>query len=335
VILSAASSAYGAAASWRRRWYARDPARQRRLTKPVISVGNLSTGGAGKTPIVEHIARLLLSSGHRPAILTRGYGRTAPADGVTVVSDGVAVRAPLAEAGDEPLMLARALPEVPVLVGADRYLSGRFAEDRFGATLHILDDGFQHLQLARDLDLLVATGSDLTDRVLPAGRLREPLTAAAAADALLVHEPGDADAELRRRLGVPASFRVTRTLGAPYELASGAPVDLQPGEPLLAVAGIARPERFFDDLEAAGWRVSRRVAFRDHHPFNSADVARLAGEAAAANARLILTTAKDAIRFEPLDRRGLRIAVVPLRVAVDPQTFPGWLAARLRGIAAA
>jgi tetraacyldisaccharide 4'-kinase len=128
---------------------------------------------------------------------------------------------------------------------------------------------------------------------------------------------------------------VTRTLGGPYELASGAAVDLQPGEPVLAVAGIARPERFFGDLEAAGWRVSRRVAFRDHHPFSSADVARLAGEAAAANARLILTTEKDAIRLEPLDRQGLRIAVVPLRVAVDPQTFPGWLAARLRGIAAA
>ena len=114
------SQAYGAAAAWRRAWYARDPSRRRQLQRPVVSVGNLRVGGSGKTPIVEYIARLLLQAGKRPAVLTRGYGRRIVQDGVTVVSDGTRVIAGLDEAGDEPLMLARALPGETVLVGADR-----------------------------------------------------------------------------------------------------------------------------------------------------------------------------------------------------------------------
>ena len=143
------SAAYSAAAAWRRQWYARDPSRRRTLTRPVVSVGNLRVGGTGKTPTVEYLARLLVANGERPVILTRGYARRRPLDGVTIVSDGTAIRADLDTAGDEPLMLARALPGVPVLVGADRHLSGRLAERRFGATVHLLDDGFQHVALAR------------------------------------------------------------------------------------------------------------------------------------------------------------------------------------------
>ena len=109
-------SAYGAAAAWRRRWYARDPARRRTLDRPVVSVGNLAVGGKGKTPIVAHLARLLTARGERPAILSRGYGRLRIADGATVVSDGSSMAAGVDLAGDEPLMLARALPAVPVIV---------------------------------------------------------------------------------------------------------------------------------------------------------------------------------------------------------------------------
>ena len=123
---------YGAAAAWRRRWYGADSTRRRRLAQPVVSVGNLRVGGSGKTPIAEYIARLLRAEGHRPAILTRGYARRVVSDGVTVVSDGTTVLATLDTAGDEPIMLARALPGVGVFVGADRYLSGCLAERRFG-----------------------------------------------------------------------------------------------------------------------------------------------------------------------------------------------------------
>ena len=188
MILSAASSLYGAIAVQRRQWYARDATRAKRLCRPVISVGNLRVGGSGKTPTVAHLARLLLTAGERPSILSRGYARRIPADGVTVVSDGDRILSDVDHAGDEPLMLARMLPGVPVLVGPDRYLSGRFGEERLGVTVHLLDDGFQHVALFRDVDLLLVDADDLTDAVLPAGRLREPLSVARAADAVLTFE---------------------------------------------------------------------------------------------------------------------------------------------------
>src|SRR5687768_14277849 len=163
---------------WRRAWYARHPEARRRLSSPVISVGNLAVGGSGKTPVVAMLARWLVSRGERPAILTRGYGRRHAADGVLVVSDRDRVIEPVARSGDEPQMLARALAGVPVLVSSNRYLAGRLAEGRFDCTVHLLDDGFQHFALERDVDLLLVSRDDLDDTVLPGGRLREPLEAA-------------------------------------------------------------------------------------------------------------------------------------------------------------
>ena len=174
-MLRALSTAYGAVVAWRRARYAHNPSRQRALNRPVISVGNLRVGGSGKTPAVDYIARLLLAAGERPAILTRGYARKRVQEGVTVVSDGARVLGDLAASGDEPLMLARGLPGVRVLVCADRYLAGVLAERRLDATVHMLDDGFQHLDLARDVDLLVVGEEDLDERPLPEGRLREPM----------------------------------------------------------------------------------------------------------------------------------------------------------------
>src|SRR5262245_54133027 len=211
------SSTYGAAAAWRRRWYARDPRRRQRLSRPVISVGGLRVGGSGKTPIVGHLARLLLEHGERPAVLTRGYARQVVRDGVTVVADGTAVRAHIHEAGDEPLMLANAVPGTIVVVCANRHLAGLVAERRLGATVHLLDDGFQHLALERDVDLLVASEDDLTDAPLPTGRLRENLSAAASADAALVTAGYDTAAQrVARALGIERAFRVTRAIGAPH-----------------------------------------------------------------------------------------------------------------------
>jgi tetraacyldisaccharide 4'-kinase len=339
LILSSASFVYGTAAAWRRRWYAHDPARRRRLSRPVISVGNLRTGGSGKTPVVEHIARLLLARGERPAILTRGYARVAASDGVTVVSDGSRVLEPVERAGDEPLMLARALPGVPVLVGADRYLSGRMAEQRFGATIHLLDDGFQHLALARDVDLLIAGQDDVRDRVLPAGHLREPLAAAAVADALLVRDDGVEGTErLKHALGINTAFHIRRVLGTPRLVDTGEPVDARVDEAVFAVTGIARPDRFFADLAAVGWRIAGTRTFRDHHPFTDDDVDRMARAARDASAALVLTTEKDGVRLEGLALRssngrhfkGLTIAAVPLTVTIEPPAFAGWLLARVR-----
>lgn len=332
-MIGALSAIYGAAAAWRRRWYARDPSRRRRLSRPVVSVGNLRVGGSGKTPIVELVARLLLASGERPAILTRGYGRRVADAGVTVVSDGTRVLAPLERAGDEPLMLARALSGVPVLVGADRYLSGLLAERHLGATVHILDDGFQHFRLERDVDLLLAGEEDLADRPLPAGHLRERLSAARAADAALVTAGYDTAAErIARALGIATVFRVTRTIGAPRRIAGEREtVVVPPASRVFVVAAIARPDRFIADIVANGWDVAGARTYRDHHPFTTRDVRRIASEAKAAASAIVLTTEKDAVRLGACVLGDLPIASVPLVIGVEPEAaFCDWLLARIR-----
>lgn len=329
--MKAASLLYGAAATWRRRWYSRDPERRRRLRQPVVSVGNLRVGGSGKTPVVECIARMLVEQGERPAVLSRGYGRRLVQDGVTVVSDGRTILEGFDAAGDEPLMLARALPTVPVLVGADRYLSGRLAEEKLGVTVHLLDDGFQHLELARDVDLLVTGEDDLLDRPMPAGRLREPLAAATEAHAALV-TAGDAETADRvgRALGLTKVFRVARTIGAPRMVASGETAVVPANEPVFAVAGIARPERFFTDLASAGWRVVGSRTFRDHHTFTDRDMSRVSAAARTAGATIVMTTEKDAVRLASAAPGSVPVAVVPLIVTVEPTAeFTRWLCERL------
>jgi tetraacyldisaccharide 4'-kinase len=330
VIRTAGSSLYGAIVRWRRQWYAGDPERQRHLERPVVSVGNLCAGGSGKTPVVERVARLLLTRGERPAILTRGYARRRALDGVTVVSDESRMLAGLDEAGDEPLMLARALPGVPVLIAADRYLAGRLAESQLGTTVHLLDDGFQHLALARDVDLLLATEDDLLDRLLPLGRLREPLSAAAAADALLTTADGEAAGRLQRVLGVERMFHFHRVLGpAKWVDGDGSPVPKD--TPVVAMAGVARPARFFADLAAEGWPVARTLAFRDHHRFTDSDLAAIAQAARAAGTGLVVTTEKDAVRLEGCRLDQLRLAAVPLCVEIAPEAdFADWLVARVQ-----
>jgi tetraacyldisaccharide 4'-kinase len=299
------SGAYGRAARFRRAWYGGRPHRTRQLGRPVISVGNLVVGGSGKTPVVAALARLLVAAGERPAILSRGYGRRPVADGVVVVSDGQDVLVPTRQSGDEPQMLARALPGVAVLVSPDRYLAGCLAERTFGCTVHLLDDGFQHVQLARDIDLLVLATPDLDGQLLPRGRLREPLDAAAAADALLVTGTEEDAESAADRLGVRPVFRVSpryeslRFVG-PRGAAS------ERARRVVAVAGIARPERFFAALRAEGrderrdqrWHVAREIVFRDHHWFSRRDLVVIQHAAVDAGADLVVTTEKDAVRLD-------------------------------------
>ena len=340
------SGLYGRATELRRAWYGRHPHRARRLDRPVVSVGNLVVGGSGKTPLVAALARLLASAGERPAILSRGYRRRDAAAGVVVVSDGEQVLATPAQSGDEPFMLARALPGVPVLVSPDRYLAGRLAERRFACTVHVLDDGFQHLRLGRDIDLLVLSRADLDERVLPAGRLREPLTAARAAGALMV--PGsDEDREaVRSRTGAEVVFGLRAHYQPLRELARADAVREDAGAPraVVAVAGIARPQRFFDALAGLGYQVVRQITFRDHHWFSARDVTAIEQAAADARCGLIVTTEKDAVRLDahvaravPGSRGGsdnarstVQWAVLPLELTIDPaERFASWLAGQL------
>ncbi|MYH27510.1 MAG: tetraacyldisaccharide 4'-kinase [Acidobacteria bacterium] len=375
-VTSVLSALYARGAAWRRLWYAR-PGARRRLSRPGVSVGALAAGGSGKTPVAALVAELLRDAGERPAVLSRGYGRRVRSRGVVVVRDPDRVRAGIDTAGDEPRMLAERLDGVSVLVSRDRYRAGREAETRLGVTVHVLDDGFQHLPLARDVELVLVRAEDLDQPTFPAGRLRERPATARLADALVV-DAADVDAAgaVADRLGARTWFLLRRSLGAPRPVvrraadgtaaaasagggessgpaagggesrgpaagggesrgpAGGGGGIVQAAGPVLAVAGIAAPERFRDALAAAGFEVAGLLAFADHHPFTPADVRRIAAQAAAHGAGLVLTTEKDAVRLAPFAPFDFAAAAAPLRVAVEPaDRFRTWLLERVAAAA--
>ena len=308
----------------RRRWFERHPEARRRLARPVISVGNLSVGGTAKTPMVSAIARWLIERGERPAILSRGYGRRNRRDGVVVVSDGKQVQATLEEAGDEPLMLADAIPGAVVAVAEDRFLAGVVAERRLDATVHVLDDGFQHVQLARDFDVLMTSAGEATNaRVLPFGRLRESVGAAARADIVVVLDADFATARAEAwTLGVSQSVAARRRLdfaGAVSVSGASSGWNAAAGAAVVAVAGIAHPDRFFQMLRDAGCNVAAALSFPDHHRYGPRDVARVDSTARWAGTDTVVTTRKDLVRWQPLGPLPFECVAIPLGLELD-----GW-----------
>jgi tetraacyldisaccharide 4'-kinase len=334
---------YGRAAAARRASFDSHPERRRQLSKPVISIGNLVAGGSGKTPIVAYVTALLAREGERPAVLSRGYGRRRRDRGVVVVSDGTRITADVDRAGDEPLMLARTLAaDTPglddgaaagVFVAADRHAAGQLAEAKYGATVHVLDDGFQHLRLKRDVDLVVVTPRDLEEEtLLPEGRLREPRETIRRADALLVSGVSLIEARaLAAKWGVSKAFTVTRTPAVPRMVEPyGTAPRVPRSSPVVAVAGIARPERFLDDLTASGWTIADALIFRDHHRFDRGDVSRIARRVRETGASLVLTTEKDVMRLMSWRPLAFPLAWVPLAIGVEPaDDFRLWLRWRL------
>lgn len=302
-----------------------------RLPRPVVSIGNLIWGGAGKTPLVAALAGHLRDGGHRVCILSRGYGRKDHE--VRVVSQGDGPLLGPAVAGDEPVLLAGGLPGVAVVVGPDRAAAGRQALERLSPTpdLFVLDDGFSHLRLARDLDLLAFPAADPWggDRLPPAGRLREPLVAARHADAaLLTDSPGpDAVATLRRGLagrgfGGPVFGSTTRVRSARtvdgHEVSHSAAVFL--------VSGIARPERFEELVHRQGFQIRGRLRFRDHEEYGPTVLREIADAYKASGADLLLTTSKDRVKlFGHLDAP---LAELPIQ-AEPEEAFWSWLDGRL------
>ena len=319
---------YGRFVSARRRRFERHPEMRRRTTRPVVSVGNLRVGGSRKSPVTATVARALVAMGERPSILSRGYGRRRPDEGVVVVSDGARVRADLGRAGDEPLMLARQLPGVRVLVSPDRFLAARLAECHLGATVHVLDDGFQHVGLERDVDLLLVSPEDLEDRLLPLGRLGLRGAAPGGPGALIVTDAAAAEATaIADHLGVATAFALQIEREAPRAVWPwGVQAGVDPGARVVAFAGIARPARFFEGLRAQGLVVADVLPFRDHHEYEPSDLEHLREVLARTGASVALTTEKDATRLLPLRPLSLPVAWVPLAVTVQPAAaFETWL----------
>jgi tetraacyldisaccharide 4'-kinase len=278
----------------------------RHLRRPVVSVGNLTVGGTGKTPLVACIARILLRNGLKPSILTRGYGRSSKA--AMIVIEPGASRPDPREVGDEPAILARLLPEIPVMICADRYHAGQAAEERFGIDVHILDDGFQHLALARDLDLLALDSTQpISDwDLLPAGRQREPVSALRRAQFVVLTRADTTDPspleELLLELHPNAQVFRSRTelLGWTNALTGQA---ISAGEiqaqKVAAFCAIGNPGAFFGNLRHWGFNLVAEDAFRDHHVYTGEEIRRLVANARKKGAAALLTTQKDAVKFAP------------------------------------
>jgi tetraacyldisaccharide 4'-kinase len=340
--LTPAAWAYRLGLAARQAAYARGLLPGGRLACAVVSVGNLTVGGTGKTPAVELVARWLIAEGHRVAVVSRGHGRK-PGAPVELVSDGGAPRLSAERAGDEPLLLARRLPGVAVVVGADRLAAGRWAAAHLRPDVVLLDDGFQQRRLVKDVEIvcLDAPAPWGSGRLLPRGTLREPPAALARAHLVLLSRARGLDrnalvAEVRRRAGPVPCLAVDYAVEALEDLGSGAlrPATELDGRAVVAFAGIAAPERLAATLAAHGAVVRDLVAFPDHHAYGVRDLEAVARRARAVGAGLLVTTEKDAVRLE---RPGLPGAARrPAEAGQDagaspaPGTWPPVLALRVR-----
>ncbi len=300
------SGLYGGATAVRNALFDRGMLPARRLERPVVSVGNLSAGGAGKTPFVIALGELLRARGIRFDVLSRGYGRKTR--GVLVVEPGGSV----ADFGDEPLLIARRLG-APVIVGESRYEAGKAAEQRFQTQLHILDDGFQHRSLVRDFDIVLMTAGDFDDRLLPVGRLREPLSSLRRADAIVLPQEVPAE-ELfapneRRGRSVPRDKLV-------WHMRREIVISATPVSPVV-FCGIARPQQFFAQVRAAGIIPVAEVVFRDHHSYSRRDIEHLLLMRDKVGAGGFLATEKDAVNLRSWQAELNPLAIAELRLTLD------------------
>jgi tetraacyldisaccharide 4'-kinase len=284
-----------------------------RAPLPVISVGNLTAGGTGKTPLVIALAGRLMARGLRVAVVSRGYGRSGSAPLVVVARDG-RIAAGAAEAGDEPLLIA-AETSANVVVAPDR-LRGAVHARSLGADLVILDDGFQHRRLRRDLDLVVIDARDpfAGGRLIPRGRLREPPGALARADLLVVHR-GDVSAPVPTPPAFGAAVQVALSPRAIRDRGAALEPSALAGKRAALIAAIARPERFLSTVERLGAEVVATAFLPDHAPLDAGALEEFRARARRARADLLLTTSKDAARLGPeLEPSGLAVLEVELVV---------------------
>ena len=312
------SGLYRAGLAARSALYARGWLTRTRAPAKVIVAGNLTVGGTGKTPLACWIARQLSLRGLKTAVILRGY-KGAAGKGPLVVSEGGGALLAAAVAGDEAVLLAKKLAGVPVVAGKDRAAAARLAIARFGSSHLVLDDGFQHWPLERDMDILVMNGQQDPEReyLLPRGPLREPITAAARAHALVITgAPEDGKPGFAWMDRICPDLPVFATSYRPLGLSSIRGGKISPmGLPSLAFCGIGFPEGFFSSLENSGVPVVAKLAFPDHHRYTALDLLKLAAKAREQGAKRLVTTEKDAVKIA--DGWGDDFPVDVLRVELD------------------
>ncbi|HJV65042.1 MAG TPA: tetraacyldisaccharide 4'-kinase [Geomonas sp.] len=271
-----------------------------RMPVPVISVGNITLGGTGKTPMVAWLAEYFIRRGKRVAVISRGYRGSAEGK-VLVVSDGKTIRVSPEESGDEPYLLARKIPGLMVVTGADRRAAARTALNELQPDLFILDDAFQHLRMKRDLDILLldATRPFSNGATLPAGFLREAPAAAARADLVVYTRSREGEPTPDAVPGKPFC-RSRHRLAGLLPLAGGEPKPLgsvPSTARVMAFSGLADPASFFDGLEAAGVQLVTTLAFPDHTPYGDEELAAILRLREASRSTVLLTTEKDAVKL--------------------------------------
>jgi tetraacyldisaccharide 4'-kinase len=333
-LLAAMAGSYRGLLGAREWLYARGVLQARALECPVVSIGNLTVGGTGKTPAVELAVRTLMDLGHRPGVLSRGYGRRG--GGVKIVADAASIRLDAEEAGDEPFLLARRLPGVPVVVGPNRYEAGRMARTRFGVTALVLDDGFQHRTLRKSLEIVMARAAQPwgNGRMLPGGPLREPLAGLARAHLVVAtgarqpQEAGEVSATVAR---VAPTVPVLTAVHVPTECFESSAMRFVPlaalgGAKLIAFAGIGLPAGFRRTLGEAAVSVADFREFPDHHWYTREDLARLERRAGEVSADGFVTTEKDWVRLRRLPPLKRPVYVLSVRLMLTSGE-PHWRAA--------
>lgn len=278
----------------------------RRLEQPVVSVGNLSVGGSGKTPFVIALGELLKDRGVRFDVLSRGYGRNTR--GVLVVDPG----GDADQFGDEPLLIARRLG-IPVVVGESRYQAGLIAEQKFKPQLHILDDGFQHRSLARNFDVVLMTERDFDDRLLPFGRLREPLSSLQRADAIVLPADFSAKDFTLHELTIEKLAQEQKFI---WRMRRDVVITSAPVSPIV-FCGIARPEQFFAQVRSMDVKPAAEIKFRDHHAYEKRDIERLLAVSRKHGASGFLTTEKDTVNLGAWCSELHPLAVAALSVTLE------------------
>jgi tetraacyldisaccharide 4'-kinase len=311
--LSVLSALYGASLYLRRIFFGLHIFNRKKISCPVISVGNITLGGTGKTPTVIQIAQLLARNNKHPVVISRGYGRREEAD-IIVVSDGRSTIVDTQTGGDEPVLIASKLPGLPVVVGKKRYEAALLALQRFNPDVVILDDGFQHVQLKRDLDIvLLDSGNPFGNgKLFPAGILREPLGALRRAHGVLFTKI-DSTTDI-----MALKEAVRRNTSAPIFTSQQVPIDLidyhsndiKPlsalrGSKVLALSGIARPDSFTRLLTSLGADIVATCTYSDHFNYQKSDLASVFQKAADEKISIIVTTEKDAIRLTNLHAEGV------------------------------
>ena len=323
IVFPPLSLLYGAVTRTRLSLYRRGTFQTTKLDRPVISIGNITTGGTGKTPLVEYVARLIASQGKKVCILTRGYGRKDPHLQV-IVSDGYGVLASPTEAGDEPYLLATKLAgQAAVISSADRIAAGQEAIKDFGTEAFVLDDGFQHLRIARDLNIacIDATNPWGGGRLLPYGRLREAPEGLRRADCVVLTRCDQVESveALREQVHELIEGRpIFESRMRPLRL-----VSLKNGPETIAVPGrvgafcaVGNPESFFNSLRGLGYEIGLERAFTDHHAYSQSDVDALHQLAQETGANALITTAKDAVKLKGLTF-ALPCYVLEIEIAID------------------